>query len=120
MEINEMVTVISEGHLAMDVLDAKAIKVGQSILDAITKKDLTYEEAYAGLEFAARALKFSSNFVQIQPDHTHQLVTRIQESQAESSRLRHNHKSEVAPLNDVDFKNIGTSMAKNSSSTKNT
>lgn len=41
--------------------------VGSEILKVIKKEDLTYEEAYASLQYAYDALRYESNFVKV-PD----------------------------------------------------
>lgn len=46
----------------------KAVEIGKQILSELSKNSLTYEEAYAGLKFADAALRFTSNFVEIQPN----------------------------------------------------
>ena len=53
--------------------------IGSSILQAIQKEGLTYEEAYAGLEFAYEALRYSANFAQIQPSHILHLEVQLRE-----------------------------------------
>lgn len=39
--------------------------IGKSIIDLIKKEGITYEQAYASLQFAYDTLKFESNFVQV-------------------------------------------------------
>ncbi len=54
-------------------------ELGETILQAMTKEGLTYEEAYAGLDYAYAALRFSANFAQIQPAHIQSLTTQFRE-----------------------------------------
>lgn len=39
--------------------------IGQSIVELIKKEGITYEQAYASLQFAYDTFKFESNFVQV-------------------------------------------------------
>lgn len=50
----------------MDLFSEKSEKVGKQIVCLIKKEDITYDEAYASLQYAYNKLKFESNFVKIQ------------------------------------------------------
>lgn len=39
---------------------------GKAILDELKKRDLTYDDAYASLQWAYNKLRYESNFVSIQ------------------------------------------------------
>lgn len=43
-------------------------KTGHQIVEIIKKEDLTYEQAYASLQYAYNLLKYQSNFVKIPKD----------------------------------------------------
>lgn len=43
-------------------------KTGKQIVEIIKKEDLTYEEAYASLQYAYNLLKYRSNFVKVSKD----------------------------------------------------
>lgn len=55
-------------------------KLGMEITNFIKKKDLTYTEAYASLQYAYNLLQFESNFVQVskeklvEPNYHHEEV----------------------------------------------
>ncbi|MFF9835444.1 hypothetical protein ACI2LD_16735 [Enterococcus casseliflavus] len=40
-------------------------EIGKDIVILLKKRDLTYEEAYASLQFAYNDLKFQSNFISL-------------------------------------------------------
>lgn len=40
-------------------------EIGKDIVTLLKKRDLTYEEAYASLQFAYNDLKFQSNFISL-------------------------------------------------------
>lgn len=63
-------------------------ELGQVILNAMQKEGLTYEEAYAGLDYAYAALRFSANFAQIQPAHIWSLEEQLRE---ERDQIRRSH-----------------------------
>lgn len=43
----------------------KAERVGRDLVSNLKEKELTYEEAYASLQFAYNLLKFESNFLKL-------------------------------------------------------
>ena len=76
---------IEEDHAILELRHTEGQETGARILAAIQKEGLTYEEAYAGLDYAYAALKFSSNFAQIQPDHIRSLQNQLR---SEQDRIR--------------------------------
>lgn len=59
----------AENDLTGIFSDAKEIeKAGKQIVEIIKKEDLTYEQAYASLQYAYNLLKYRSNFVKVSKD----------------------------------------------------
>lgn len=50
----------------MDLFSKKSEDVGKQLVQLIKKEGITYDEAYASLQYAYNKLKFESNFVKIQ------------------------------------------------------
>lgn len=50
----------------MDLFSEKSEEVGKQLVRLIKKEGITYDEAYASLQYAYNKLKFESNFVKIQ------------------------------------------------------
>ena len=46
----------------------KAEQAGNEAVETLKKKDLTYDEAYASLQYAYNKLKFESNFLKLPKD----------------------------------------------------
>lgn len=48
-----------------DVFGVMPVEVGNKVVAALKKEDLTYEQAYAALQYAYNKLKFESNFLKV-------------------------------------------------------
>lgn len=48
-----------------DVFGVQPVEAGNKVVEALKKEDLTYEQAYAALQFAYNKLKFESNFLKL-------------------------------------------------------
>lgn len=51
-----------------DLFSKKAEKAGNKVVETLKKEDLTYDEAYASLQYAYNKLKFESNFLKLPKD----------------------------------------------------
>ncbi|KRM59298.1 hypothetical protein FC35_GL001558 [Limosilactobacillus coleohominis DSM 14060] len=49
----------------MDLFGEVPVKIGNQIIVLMKKEDITYEQAYASLQYAYNKLKFESNFLKI-------------------------------------------------------
>ena len=48
-----------------DLFGATSKKLGDEIVNVIKKEDITYEQAYASLQYAYNKLIYESNFVKV-------------------------------------------------------
>lgn len=48
-----------------DVFGVQPVEAGNKVVEVLKKEDLTYEQAYAALQFAYNKLKFESNFLKL-------------------------------------------------------
>lgn len=48
-----------------DLFGTNAQRIGNSIVEKLKKEELTYDEAYASLQYAYNKIKFESNFLKI-------------------------------------------------------
>ena len=48
-----------------DVFGVLPVEAGNKVVEVLKEKDLTYEEAYAALQYAYNKLKFESNFLKV-------------------------------------------------------
>ena len=48
-----------------DVFGGLSVDAGNKVVEVLKKEDLTYEEAYAALQYAYNKLKFESNFLKV-------------------------------------------------------
>lgn len=48
-----------------DLFGEETVDVGNKIIQLMKKEDITYEQAYASLQYAYNELKFESNFLKI-------------------------------------------------------
>lgn len=48
-----------------DVFGIQPVEAGNKVVEVLKKEDLTYEQAYAALQFAYNKLKFESNFLKL-------------------------------------------------------
>ncbi|MFK5706272.1 hypothetical protein ACI3E1_07525 [Ligilactobacillus sp. LYQ139] len=48
-----------------DVFGVQPVEAGNKVVEVLKKEDLTYEQAYAALQFAYNKLKFESNFLRL-------------------------------------------------------
>ena len=55
-----------ENDKVSDLFGSDIDKVGTEIVDLLTEKDLTYEQAYASLQYAYNLIKYESNFLKLQ------------------------------------------------------
>lgn len=46
-----------------NLFSESAVTVGDEIVDLMKKEDLTYDEAYASLQYAYNKIKYESNFL---------------------------------------------------------
>lgn len=51
-----------------DLFDKKAEQAGNEVVKTLKKEDLTYDQAYASLQYAYNKLKFESNFLKLPKD----------------------------------------------------
>lgn len=51
-----------------DLFDKKAEQAGNEVVKVLKKEDLTYDQAYASLQYAYNKLKFESNFLKLPKD----------------------------------------------------
>ena len=51
-----------------DLFSKNAEKAGNEVIKALKKEGLTYDEAYASLQYAYNKLKFESNFLELPKD----------------------------------------------------
>ncbi|WP_242543254.1 hypothetical protein [Candidatus Enterococcus mangumiae] len=51
-------------------------EIGKDIVDLLKNRDLTYEEAYASLQFAYNDLKYKSNFISISEEDGESLISK--------------------------------------------
>ncbi len=49
-----------------DLFGSKSAEVGTKLVEAMKKEDLTYDEAYASLQYAYNLIKYESNFLKLQ------------------------------------------------------
>lgn len=49
----------------IDVFGVLPVEVGNKVVEVLKKEDLTYEQAYAALQYAYNKLKFESNFLKV-------------------------------------------------------
>lgn len=50
------------------LFDKKAEQAGNEVVKTLKKEDLTYDQAYASLQYAYNKLKFESNFLKLPKD----------------------------------------------------
>ncbi|WP_318531390.1 hypothetical protein [Limosilactobacillus reuteri] len=48
-----------------DLFGKEIVGIGNKIIQLMKKEDITYEQAYASLQYAYNKLKFESNFLKI-------------------------------------------------------
>ena len=48
-----------------DLFSKEVKKAGNKVVETLKKEDLTYDEAYASLQYAYNKLKFESNFLKL-------------------------------------------------------
>ncbi|MFK5706018.1 hypothetical protein ACI3E1_06170 [Ligilactobacillus sp. LYQ139] len=48
-----------------NVFGGLSVEAGNKVVEVLKKEDLTYEEAYAALQYAYNKLKFESNFLKV-------------------------------------------------------
>lgn len=48
-----------------DLFSSNAQRIGNSIVGKLKKEELTYDEAYASLQYAYNKIKFESNFLKL-------------------------------------------------------
>lgn len=66
MDKNEYLKKFNRENPVMDLFSEKSEEVGKQLVRLIKKEGITYDEAYASLQYAYNKLKFESNFVKIQ------------------------------------------------------
>lgn len=49
-----------------DLFGSKSAEVGTKLVEVMKKEDLTYDEAYASLQYAYNLIKYESNFLKLQ------------------------------------------------------
>lgn len=49
-----------------DLFGDKSANVGTKLVEVMKKEDLTYDEAYASLQYAYNLIKYESNFLKLQ------------------------------------------------------
>lgn len=65
MDKNEYLKKFKRENPVMDLFSAKSEEVGKQLVRLIKKEGITYDEAYASLQYAYNRLRFESNFVEI-------------------------------------------------------
>ncbi|WP_431814613.1 hypothetical protein [Limosilactobacillus portuensis] len=66
MDKSEYLKKFKRENPVMDLFSKKSEDVGKQLVQLIKKEGITYDEAYASLQYAYNKLKFESNFVKIQ------------------------------------------------------
>lgn len=66
MDKDEYLKKFKRENPVMDLFSEKSEEVGEQLVKSIKKEGITYDEAYASLQYAYNKLKFESNFVKIQ------------------------------------------------------
>lgn len=49
-----------------NLFGSKSAEVGTKLVEVMKKEDLTYDEAYASLQYAYNLIKYESNFLKLQ------------------------------------------------------
>lgn len=65
MDKDEYLKKFKRENPVMDLFSAKSEEVGKQLVRLIKKEGITYDEAYASLQYAYNRLRFESNFVEI-------------------------------------------------------
>lgn len=48
-----------------DLFGTDSVKVGEQLVSLMKKEDLTYDQAYASLQYAYNKIKYESNFLKL-------------------------------------------------------
>ncbi|WP_301389235.1 hypothetical protein [Enterococcus entomosocium] len=80
-------------------------EIGKDIVILLKKRDLTYEEAYASLQFAYNDLKYKSNFISINEEDGESLVSKNEKPNDEEKVIADVFKSidKTDAIGSIDF-----------------